>query len=286
MAKMSTYKIDLRAVLLCFLMLLGISGAASASDCVGDFISDCSLLDGDALGCEGNYTGGGPLYQCVYNLSELLCFASNSSCDAPTTSTTSTTSTTAGATTTTLAAVLSNVSLPATVYINDIITARVQLTNTGGSYLEAQDCSVVSYHNGSLLYDYNTRCQYAPELLCGLDDSQPNLCNWAAASNCSFTDSMGNYYFMGRTDEGLGYRWNETYELVITCNMKNSSASFTLANQRGPVDTDRIEDFLRNNGGYVVLLLAGGLSALFGIALVLSVIGWSWKRGQRAKASH
>lgn len=195
-----------------------------------------------------------------------------------TTTPSTTTSTTGSTTTTTLAAFLSNVSISSNVHINDYVTASVQLTNSNGP-LEGQDCSVVSYYNGTMLNDYHTLCQYSPQIICGLTEESGG-CNYAATTNCSFTDSGGGYYFKGRTDESLGYWWNKIYELRFTCNGKNSSGYFTLGLEKQP-DTNKFEAFFNNYGGMVVL----GVLVIFGLLGFISLgsffVSWAWRSGKK-----
>jgi hypothetical protein len=152
------------------------------------------------------------------------------------------------------------------------------LTNSNGP-LEGQDCSVVSYYNGTLVNDYKAQCQYAPQIICGLT-TESGGCNYAATTNCSFTDSAGWYYFKGRTDESMGYRWNKTYELRFICNAKNSSAYFTLELESQP-DTNKLEAFLNQYGGMIVLGILGIVVFLVFAVVVVLFLSWAWHRGKK-----
>jgi hypothetical protein len=250
----------------------------------GSFTNNtCDYYDLDESGCNSHYVVYGEVDEnCLYNGSSMLCSVSGVQCVASTTTTTTTSvSTSSGSTTsTTLAAFLSNVSISPVVHLNDVVSASVYLTNSNGP-LEGQDCSVVSYFNGTILHDYHTLCQYAPQIICGLL-SESGGCNYAATTNCSFTDSAGGYYFTGRTDESLGYSWNKTYELRFICNAKNSSAYFTLELEKQP-DTSKLEAFLNQYGGMIVLGFLGTGALLVFAVILVSFLSWAWHRGRKKR---
>jgi hypothetical protein len=132
-----------------------------------------------------------------------------------------------------------------------------------------------------MVNDYKTQCQYAPQIICGLT-TESGGCNYAATTNCSFTDSAGWYYFKGRTDESLGYSWNKTYELRFICNAKNSSAYFTLELEKQP-DTNKLEAFLNQYGGMIVLGIIGGGAGLLLLSFALFILSVAWNRGKKRR---
>lgn len=169
-------------------------------------------------------------------------------------------------------AVLSNGSVTSIVPLGSNISARVQLKNTLGSYLEAQDCSVAAFdaNTSALVYAYNTLCKQDETYI----DSAGN---WASVSGCRFTDSQGWYYFSGEVSENLGFVYNHDYNLVLTCNAKSVSLPFHTDLGRLP-DTEMYGDFISREGGYILVLFVIGFIVLLALGFVLAVVahrkGW------------
>ncbi len=159
---------------------------------------------------------------------------------------------------------LSSVSASDVYYINDYVSASVQLTNTLGSYLEGQDCSVVVYevNTSHLIHDYNTLCYVGESFV----DANGNL---VSTSDCKLTDSSGFYHFKGRTDESLGYVYGESYDIVMVCNSKNATHTFRLDLDK-PYDIGKVEHFSQRYGGLIVLAILMGA----GILVVVSFVVW------------
>ena len=174
------------------------------------------------------------------------------------TTTTSTTTTIPGV------PVLSSVSALDVYYINNHMTASVQLTNTLGSYLEGRDCAVAVYQANTsyVVYDYDTLCCLNGSFI----DANGNR---VSVSDCKLTDSLGFYHFKGRTDESLGYVYGESYDLVFTCSGKNSTHTFLMDLEK-PYDMQKVEYFSQRYGGLIVLAILVGA----GILIVVSFVVW------------
>lgn len=172
-------------------------------------------------------------------------------------------------------ATLTNASASSEVYLNDLVSARVQIKNTLGSYLEGQDCAVVVYkaNSSDIVHDYKTQCQKGEPYL----DCSGSTCNWASVTNCAFSDSLGWYYFQGRTDESLGYEYGGAYDLVFVCNGKSATASFSVGLDKAPGDMDRIEALILTYGGFIVVVLALGVVVLVFFGLLWAIFGPSHK---------
>lgn len=164
-------------------------------------------------------------------------------------------------------AVLRNASVLSDVHVNDMVTARIQLINTLGQYLEGQDCSVVVYESNTsnVVHDYNTQCKYGEPYI---DTSG----NWVATSDCKFTDSLGWYYFQGRTDESMGYKFNEEYDLIFTCNGKTDTVTFQLDIEKQPADSSKIEEYAMRYGGWIVAVCLIGLFIVVAAAFIVVLV--------------
>lgn len=173
---------------------------------------------------------------------------------------------------TSYSAVLTNVSAYPAVHINHWIAGRVQLRNTLGQYLDGQDCSVTVYaHNTSILiHDYDTQCQTGEPYV----DKNGN---WASITNCVFTDSMGWYYFKGRTDEAMGYEYDKKYDLVFVCNGETIKTTFFVDLER-QIDTHKIEDFAQRYGGVILLGILVGVFLLGVVCIIIYFLNRSQKK--------
>ena len=166
-------------------------------------------------------------------------------------------------------AVLSNVSLPESIFLNDVLGGSVRLINTLGQSLEAQDCSVVTIDNetGTLIKDYHTLCSPGEVVI------DPTTGNYMSLLKCPITDSNGNYYFNTVITEGDGYQQGRYYRLQITCNGKVSYGIFYVDVPK-PMDVDMwIEWFIRYLGVPVFYTI------IFVIALVAIKAGYDRLRG-------
>lgn len=199
----------------------------------------------------------------------------------PTTTTTgaTTTTTSSGSTTTTLVqAQLLNASISSKAYLNSKVTGQLQLVNSLTlDPLEGQDCSVVAYvaNTSELVYDFRTLCQSKPQIIC-----QGSVCNWGSVSDCVYSDSLGMYYFSGTVSEANNFEWNQWYDLSFTCNGKQVRLPFHIVNEK-PTDMQKIEDWIRNNGGTIILIILAALAAS-GFAGLLFWIA----RGGKGKAKN
>lgn len=173
-------------------------------------------------------------------------------------------------------ALLRNASVLSQAHINGWITARVQLVNTLGSFLEGQDCSVVVYgaNTSTLIHDYNTLCQTGEPYL---DKNN----NWATVTNCKFTDSRGWYTFKGKIDESMNYEYDNHYDLIFTCNGKQETVTFTTKLERQP-DMNKLEDFTRDYGGVLFLLFL--LLIIVIVFILLFVILINKKQDKKPKS--
>jgi hypothetical protein len=163
-------------------------------------------------------------------------------------------------------AVIGNVSVSSSVYLDDYVSGELQLRNTLGQPLEGQDCSVAAYlANGSdlvLVKDYSTQCLYKPDLVC------PNgVCNYAAVIDCPFTDSDGWYRFRGKVLESEGFQYNRLYRLTFVCNAQIASANFTTGLSRG-TDMDKWGDWISSQGGFIVL----GVISIIGLVVFVAFL--------------
>lgn len=160
-------------------------------------------------------------------------------------------------------AVLSGVSVTSEPYINDYVTARVQVKNTLGSYLEGQDCSVSVYeaNSSNLIHDYDTLCTTGEPYV---DDSG----NWVSPTECKFSDSMGWYYFKGEIKESMGFKYNTVYDINFICNGKNITGTFKTQLDKQP-DIDKLEDFAQKQTGYIIMFGFFGFGFAFIVILLL-----------------
>ena len=170
---------------------------------------------------------------------------------------------------------VSNFSISSLVPINDFVSARLNLKNTLGEFLEGQDAKVSAYlinPDGSLSFvmDYPTQCIDKPKVVCS-----GGICNYAAASECPFTDSQGWYYFRGPVYESDGFKYNERYQLQVVINGVMVSGNFSTGLGK-QADVNQMEDWASSNGGYIVLALFLGFAVL-AIAAV-AVVAYSWVR--------
>jgi hypothetical protein len=173
-------------------------------------------------------------------------------------------------------AVLGNMSVQSEVHINDYVTARVQILNTLGSMLEGQDASVSVYDaNGSLIHDFRTLCQSKPEIVC-----QGSVCNYASVSDCEFSDSQGWYYFKGKVLEADGFAYASNYTLRIVANGQMAESNFTTVLDKQP-DTSKLEAFLNQYGGMIVLGILGTGALLVFAVIAVSFLSWAWHRGRK-----
>lgn len=163
-------------------------------------------------------------------------------------------------------AVLSNVSGDPVVHLNDWVSGRVRLSNSVGAFLEDQDCSVVVYMSNSsiLVHNYDTRCLAGPSFVDRHGD-------WVSIGDCSLTDSGGWYYFKGRVDESMGFVYDESYDLVFTCNGQTANFSFTTSFEKTPLDMRKTEDFIRNYGGLFVVYGVFGFLCLLTLSLIILI---------------
>ena len=83
-------------------------------------------------------------------------------------------------------AVLGNVTLTESVFMNDVLGGSVRLINTLGQPLEAQDCSVVIIENNT-----NTLIGYPTQCIPGENRIDPQTGNWISLNDCPLTDSNG-----------------------------------------------------------------------------------------------
>lgn len=166
-------------------------------------------------------------------------------------------------------ALLRNASVISEANINDWVTARIQVMNTLGQFLEGQDCSVSVYENTTenstaLIHDYETLCTIGEPYV---DDSG----NWVSPTECKFTDSRGWYYFKGKIDESMGYEYNKYYNLIFVCNGEVEIVTFLTTLDKQP-DVTKFEAFMQKQGGYIVLAILGALLIL--IVVVAIIIMW------------
>lgn len=172
-------------------------------------------------------------------------------------------------------ALLTNASVCSTPHINDWVTARVQLKNTLGSYLEGQDCSVSIYEANTtiLIHDYDTLCSTGEPYVDGSG-------NWVSPTDCKFTDSRGWYYFKGEITEDLGFEYDHHYDLVFVCNAKTATATFLTTLEKQP-DMNKLEDFVQKQGGYIVLGIVIAIIILIIITCFIIVINYAKKKERR-----
>jgi hypothetical protein len=194
-----------------------------------------------------------------------------------TTESNTTTSSAPGTTSTTIIqAQLLNGSISSKAYLNNKVTGQLQLVNSLTlDPLEGQDCSVVAYvaNTSDLVYDFRTLCQSKPQIIC-----QGSVCNWASVSDCVYSDSLGMYYFSGTVSEANNFQWNQWYDLSFTCNGKQIRLPFHIVNEK-PTDMQKTEDWIRNNGGTIILMFLGSLAA----AGFLGLLVWIAKGGKGGK---
>jgi hypothetical protein len=173
-------------------------------------------------------------------------------------------------------AAIQNFTVSNQTYLNSYVSGCVQLVNTLGEYLEGQDASVVAYvaNTSVLVHDYKTQCVMKPQLVCRGSEG----CNYESVSDCSFTDSQGWYCFKGLVTETEGFEFNGYYDLTITINAKQARLPFHVVNEK-PTDWQKTEDWIRNNGGTIILMILGSLAAA-GFAGLLFWIA----RGGKGKA--
>lgn len=165
-------------------------------------------------------------------------------------------------------AILQNFSISERVYLNDIVSAKVNLySNITNMSLDGQDCSVVAYENGTtkLIKWWDTQCRAGEP---DVDDEG----NWFTYTNCPLSDTMGNYYFTGKITEDDGFEYGKYYRLVINCN-RNSAEGVFYVDIPKPADIDKWFDFIRRHFGTIILWLLVGLFAVGVILVGLLYIG-------------
>lgn len=172
-------------------------------------------------------------------------------------------------------AVLTNASVRGSGYINDWITARVQLKNTLGYYLEGQDCSVSVYgaNTSILIHDYDTLCSTGEPYI---DASG----NWVSPADCKFTDSRGWYYFKGEITEDLGFEYDKYYDLVFVCNSKTATVTFLTTLEKRP-DMNKLEAFVQKQSGYIILGVVFAIIVLIAAACIIIVIYYTKKKDNK-----
>lgn len=169
-------------------------------------------------------------------------------------------------------AVLSNGSISSVVPLNDFVSARVQLKNTLGVPLEAQDCSVNIFDDSSVLvFSYDTLCRQGEPYI----DSSGN---WASFSKCPFTDSQGWYYFRGEVKEPF-FDYAHNYSLQFVCNGQNYSMRFSTGLEKH-TDLNKYAAMVEKQGGVIALYVIGGLFLLLLLAFVLWVL-FGRKKGKK-----
>ena len=163
-------------------------------------------------------------------------------------------------------ALLTNASVLSEAHINDWVTARVQVKNTLGSYLEGQDCSVSIYGANTtiLIHDYDTLCSTGEPYI---DASG----NWVSPTDCKFTDSMGWYYFKGEITEDLGFEYDKSYDLIFVCNGKTETVTFLTTLDKQP-DINKLEDFVQKQAGYILLGVVLAIIVLILIAGIVIIV--------------
>lgn len=169
-------------------------------------------------------------------------------------------------------AVIVNASVASPVPMDDFIRARLRLVNTLGQALEAQDCKVsaLSSDGSALIYSWDTLCRQGEPYL----DSSGN---WAAVSNCSFTDSQGWYYFRGLASRSSGFVYGDSYVLNVVCNGQSINLPFSM-NLGKHEDLNEIEAWAANRTGLILLYFLGII--VLGFIIVVFV---KWIKGRKGK---
>jgi len=139
----------------------------------------------------------------------------------------------------------------------------VNITNTLGEFLEAQDCDIYTTEqdNTNIIARYDTSCTYEDEYV---DDGG----NWATVTKCPLSNSRGQYPFTFPVTEDLGYFYGDNYTVYAVCNGKETSCNFITALPRR-VDMEKTEAQAKNWAGIVFTFFILSLFAIFLIVILM-----------------